>query len=106
MTQACKRSAIAALLLVVFCGAAVNANTATASRPKVRAITAFVHLDRARYEGQISEALSVLGDVASLAWKWKKPLTARLLLVQGKRAGDSTSFGGPYLFNTTLQPLP
>lgn len=60
MTQACKRSAIAALLLVVFCGAPGNANAATASRPKVRAITAFVHLDRARYEGQISEALSVL----------------------------------------------
>lgn len=60
MTQACKSSVIAALLLVVFCGAVVNANAATASRPKVRAITAFVHLDRARYQNQISEALSVL----------------------------------------------
>jgi uncharacterized protein len=48
----------------------------------------------------------MFGDVASLASKWNKPLTARVLLVHGKRAGDSTSFAGPYLFNTTLQPLP
>lgn len=65
-------------------------------------------LDALPLPGNVTEEqlARMLGDVASLAWKWKKPLTARLLLVQGKRAGDSTSFGGPYLFNTTLQPLP
>ena len=29
----------------------------------------------------------ILGDVATLACKWKKPLSARLLPVKGKKAG-------------------
>jgi hypothetical protein len=37
----------------------------------------------------------MFGDVASPASKWNKPLTARLLLFHDKRAGGSTSFGGP-----------
>jgi uncharacterized protein len=48
----------------------------------------------------------ILGDVAALAWKWKKPLSARLQPVWGKRAGDTTEFGGQYLFNTTLHTTP
>jgi uncharacterized protein len=48
----------------------------------------------------------ILGDVAALAWKWKKPLSARLQPVWGKKAGDKTEFGGQYLFNTTLHPTP
>jgi hypothetical protein len=48
----------------------------------------------------------ILGDVAALAWKWKKPLSARLQPVWGKKAGDETEFAGPYLFNTTLKPAP
>lgn len=48
----------------------------------------------------------ILGDVAALAWKWRKPLTARLLPLPGKTAGDRTEFDSPYLFNTTLQALP
>lgn len=48
----------------------------------------------------------VLGDVASLAWKWHKPLSARLLPVKGKKAGDSTEFHLEYLFNTTLHGFP
>ena len=48
----------------------------------------------------------IFGDVASLAWKWKKPLTARVLPVQGKTAGEVTGFTDRYLFNTTLQGLP
>lgn len=54
-------------------------------------------------EGQVSR---ILGDVASLAWKWHKPLSARLLPVKGKKAGDSTEFQDPYLFNTSLHALP
>jgi uncharacterized protein len=53
--------------------------------------------------GQIARMLS---DVASLAWKWHKPLSARLLPVKGKKAGDSTEFHDQYLFNTTLHDLP
>lgn len=48
----------------------------------------------------------ILGDVASLASKWHKPLTARLLPVKGKHAGDTSDFDNPYLTNTTIQPMP
>lgn len=45
-------------------------------------------------------------DVASLAAKWNKPLSARLQPILGKNAGDRTEFQDPYLFNTTLHALP
>ena len=48
----------------------------------------------------------MLSDTASLAFKWNKPLSVRLLPVPGKRAGQRTAFNGPYLANTVLQPLP
>ena len=48
----------------------------------------------------------MLSDTASLAYKWNKPLSVRLLPVPGKRAGERTTFNGPYLANTILQPLP
>jgi len=47
----------------------------------------------------------IIGDMASLAVKWHKPLSARLLPVAGKNAGDTTEFDDPYLVNATLQPL-
>lgn len=48
----------------------------------------------------------IIGDVASLAVKWQKPLSARLLPVAGKRAGERTEFDDPFLVNATIQPLP
>ncbi len=48
----------------------------------------------------------MLSDTASLAFKWNKPLSVRLLPVPGKRAGQRTAFNGPYLANTVLQQLP
>lgn len=54
-------------------------------------------------EDQLSR---IIGDVASLAFKWKKPLTARLFPVPGKKAGDRTEFDNPYLVNATIQKLP
>lgn len=65
-------------------------------------------LDTVPYPGDIPERQleRILGDVAALAWKWHKPLSARLQPVAGKRAGDRTSFDDPYLFNTTLHALP
>lgn len=45
-------------------------------------------------------------DVASLAVKWNKPLSARLQPVPGKKPGDVTDYQDPYLFNTTLHALP
>src|SRR5262245_11610865 len=48
----------------------------------------------------------ILGDVATLAHRWNKPLAARLLPAPGKRAGDQTAFTGGVLVKTTIQPLP
>jgi len=65
-------------------------------------------LDTVPLPGNVSvEQLErIYGDVASLATKWNKPLSARLQPVQGKNAGDRTDFQDPYLFNTTLHSLP
>jgi uncharacterized protein (UPF0210 family) len=65
-------------------------------------------LDTVPFPGDITQAQMELiyGDVAALAWKWKKPLSARLQPVAGKGAGDRTSFSSKYLFNTTLHAVP
>jgi uncharacterized protein (UPF0210 family) len=65
-------------------------------------------LDTIPYPGDIgvNQLARIFGDVASLAWKWNKPLSARLQPIAGKKAGDLTDFSGPYLFNTTLHGLP
>jgi uncharacterized protein (UPF0210 family) len=47
----------------------------------------------------------IIGDMASLAVKWHKPLSARLLPVAGKGWGETTEFNDPFLVNATLQPL-
>ncbi len=44
----------------------------------------------------------ILGDVATLAFKWKKPLAARLLPVPGKKAGDHTAFGVSRMEDTVI----
>jgi uncharacterized protein (UPF0210 family) len=48
----------------------------------------------------------IFSDVASLAVKWNKPLSARLQPIPGKGPGDRTEFDDPFLFNTTIHPLP
>jgi len=65
-------------------------------------------LDTVPYPGDISvgQLERIFGDVASLAWKWHKPLSARLQPVQGRKAGQPTEFHSQYLFNTTLHDLP
>jgi uncharacterized protein (UPF0210 family) len=52
------------------------------------------------------EIARILGDVAWLAYRWNKPLGARLLPAPGKRIGDQTEFSGGILVKTTIQPLP
>jgi uncharacterized protein (UPF0210 family) len=63
-------------------------------------------LDTVPLPGDVTEErlMKIYGDVAALAWKWHKPLSARLQPVTGKRAGDKTDFDSQYLFNTTLHP--
>ncbi len=48
----------------------------------------------------------IIGDMASLAFRLRKPLSARLMPVKGKKAGDKTEFNDPFLVNAVLQPLP
>ena len=45
----------------------------------------------------------IVGDVATLAFKWNKPLAARLLPAPGKKAGEMTGFSGA-LANAIIQP--
>jgi hypothetical protein len=58
--------------------------------------------------GDVSEEqiARILADVAWLAYKWNKPLAARLLPAPGKQAGQQTEFSGGALTNTMVQPLP
>jgi uncharacterized protein len=48
----------------------------------------------------------IIGDVATLSVKWNKPLSARLLPVAGKQAGDRTDFTDPFLINGIIQLPP
>ena len=65
-------------------------------------------LDTIPLPGDISleQMERIFGDVASLATKWNKPLSARLQPVPNKKAGDWTEFQDPYLFNTIVHPVP
>jgi uncharacterized protein (UPF0210 family) len=47
----------------------------------------------------------ILSDVAWLAWKWNKPLAARLMPAPGKTPNEKTEFSGGALTNTTIQPM-
>lgn len=53
----------------------------------------------------VPQIARILGDVASLAFKWTKPLTARLLPVKEKKPGDWTAFDDPFLVNTMIRPV-
>ena len=46
----------------------------------------------------------IVGDVATLAFKWNKPLATRLLPSPGGKLGEMTEFGGA-LSNAVIQPL-
>ena len=62
-------------------------------------------LDTIPLPGDISEErlARILGDVASLAWKWRKPLAARLLPAPGKKAGERTAFDDARMANTIVR---
>ena len=65
-------------------------------------------LDTIPLPGDVSveQLARIYGDVASLAVKWNKPLSARLQPVPGKKTGDMTEYQDPYLFNTTIHAAP
>jgi uncharacterized protein (UPF0210 family) len=64
-------------------------------------------LDTVPLPGNVTpEQLSlIIGDMASLAVKWHKPLSARLLPVTGKGWGEVTEFNDSFLVNATLQSI-
>jgi len=64
-------------------------------------------LDTVPLPGEVTEQqlARIIGDVAVLAYKWKKPLTARLQPVHGRRAGQMSEFDDPFIVNARLQPL-
>ncbi len=47
----------------------------------------------------------VIGDVATLAVRLKKPLSARLCAVPGKKAGERVEFADPMLCASKVMPL-
>lgn len=49
---------------------------------------------------------ALLLDVAALAFRLQKPLTARLFPVPGKHAGEQTTFKNPILCNTRIFEVP
>jgi len=64
-------------------------------------------LDTIPLPGDVSERklFALLLDIAALSDKLNKPLSARLMPIPGKRAGDMTEFDFPYFANTRIMLL-
>jgi len=64
-------------------------------------------LDVVPLAGSVSavELERVIGDVAALAHRYRKPLSARLFPVPGKEVGDIVTFDDPYLTDGVVMPL-
>jgi uncharacterized protein len=56
-------------------------------------------------DATVEQLARIIGDVATLSVKWNKPLTARLLPIAGRLAGQQTDFSDPRLINVAIQPL-
>ncbi|MCP5100021.1 MAG: DUF711 family protein, partial [Chloroflexi bacterium] len=64
-------------------------------------------LDTIPLPGDVSEAqlTAVLLDIAALATRLNKPLTARLMPLPGLEAGDPVRFDFPYFANSRVMPI-
>ncbi len=64
-------------------------------------------LDTIPLPGRVSEKAlyALLLDIAALSNRLDKPLSARLMPIPGKKAGDLTEFSFPYFANTRIMPL-
>jgi uncharacterized protein (UPF0210 family) len=56
-------------------------------------------------DSSADELTKLICDVATLAVRLRKPLSARLLPVPGKSAGQRTQFSSPYIVNTLIKSL-
>ncbi|HUY78392.1 MAG TPA: DUF711 family protein [Ktedonobacterales bacterium] len=54
----------------------------------------------------VERVAGLLLDVATLAHRLRKPLSARLLFAANTQAGEMTQFASPYLTNTRVMALP
>jgi len=63
-------------------------------------------LDAIPLPGDVTESqlAALIVDVASLAVRLGKPLSARLMPAPGTRGGDATQFSSPYLVNSRVWP--
>jgi uncharacterized protein (UPF0210 family) len=64
-------------------------------------------LDTVPLPGSVSEdqLYAVLLDLAALAQRLGKPLTARLMPIPGKKAGDTTEFDFEFFANSKIMGL-
>jgi hypothetical protein len=64
-------------------------------------------LDTVPLPGDLSpgEISAVLLDIAALSLRLDKPLTARLMPIPGKKAGEATAFDFPYFANSRVMAL-
>lgn len=64
-------------------------------------------LDAVPLPGDVGDAelAGIMLDVASLALRLRKPLSARLMPIPGASAGDLTAFSSPYLVNTVVRAV-
>ncbi len=64
-------------------------------------------LDVVPVSGDASAELlaGTIGDLAALASKYRKPLSARLFPIVGKKAGDRVRFDNPHLVDAMVMPL-
>ena len=57
-------------------------------------------------DATVEQLTAVLLDVAALSLRLNKPLTARLMPIPGKKAGDATHFDFAYFANSRILALP
>jgi hypothetical protein len=57
-------------------------------------------------DASVDQIQAVLLDVAALALRLNKPLTARLMPIPGKKAGDDTGFDFEFFANSKVLSLP
>ncbi|HYV25790.1 MAG TPA: DUF711 family protein [Pyrinomonadaceae bacterium] len=53
----------------------------------------------------VEELAALIRDVAALSTKLHKPLSARLFLIPGKKAGDRAEFNNPFLTSSVIMKL-
>ena len=53
----------------------------------------------------VKDLTAVITDVAALSYKLRKPLSARLFLIPGKKAGDRAEFSNPFLTSSVVMKL-